>query len=248
MKPLQTVTGTAVLLPADDVNTDQITPLPESFMLDQDYAALLFAHLRRKPDGSPDPDFPLNKPAYRDARILVTGRNFGCGSSREGAVLALLKSGFRCVIARSFAEIFRENCIKNSLLPVVLDETSAIVLEEAVTRMAGATTVTVDLVHQRIVAPDMQTMRFSIGASDRLMLMEGLDEIDLTMKHAAAIDVWERSMRRDCPWLQAVIGVDESELPVIATQSGSRALSSGTEPDCTVAATARSKSPAWCCK
>jgi 3-isopropylmalate/(R)-2-methylmalate dehydratase small subunit len=194
--------GVAAPFPADDVNTDQIAPIPEKMVVDVDYRTLLFAHLRRHSDGSLDPDFVLNRPAFSNARILVTGRNFGCGSSREGAVLALLKCGIQCVVARSFADLFRENSVKNGLLPAVIDEAGAAEFERAVQRIDGSASITVDLLEQKIICPSIQPLNFSISASDRVMLLEGLDEIALTLKLADAISAWEATTQQERPWLR----------------------------------------------
>ena len=148
MQPFTTLTGIAVPLLQDDINTDQITPINRS--INPDWAALLFANARKWPDGSADPDFPLNKPQFRAPAILVTGRNFGCGSSREGAVWAMIATGIRCIVARSFADIYRDNCLKNGLLPVVLAPDDQAPFEALVTALDGRAPLTVDLRTQRI--------------------------------------------------------------------------------------------------
>ena len=143
MQPFITLTGVAVPLLRDDVNTDQITPINRD--IDPDWAALLFANTRKRADGSDDPDFPLNKPQFRRPSILVAGRNFGCGSSREGAVWAMLATGIRCIVARSFADIYRENCLQNGLLPIELNAADAEAFAARVIAADGVASFTVDL-------------------------------------------------------------------------------------------------------
>ena len=120
MQPFTTHTGIAVPLLKDDINTDQIAPVQAMRALKPDYKALLFMRARRRDDGSEDPDFVLNKPQFREPGILVTGHNFGAGSSREAAVWGMLANNIRVIVARSFADIYRENCLQNGLLPIVL--------------------------------------------------------------------------------------------------------------------------------
>jgi 3-isopropylmalate/(R)-2-methylmalate dehydratase small subunit len=202
MQPFTTLTGVAVLLLQDDVNTDQITPINRN--MNPDWAALLFANARKRPDGSDDPDFPLNKPQFRKPSILVTGRNFGCGSSREGAVWAMLATGIRCIVARSFADIYRENCLQNGLLPVELKPTDSDAFEARVRAADGAAPFTVDLQTQRISGPGGSDLAFEMPGADRMRLIEGLDDIGLTLKHAQDIAAWEKRMGGEFPWLQTV--------------------------------------------
>jgi 3-isopropylmalate dehydratase small subunit len=165
---------------------------------DPDYAALLFSRQRT------DPVFVLNRPQFRNAAVLVTGANFGCGSSRESAVWALAAFGFRVVVARSFADIFRENCVKNGVLPIVLASDDADVFEQAVVAADGATQVTVDLAAGRIDGPGEVSCRFEIAAAERDALLRGLDDIGLTLECDAAIAEWEARAQREYPWLQEV--------------------------------------------
>ena len=125
MQPFTTHTGIAVPLIKDDINTDQIAPVQSMRSLKPDYKALLFMRARRRDDGSEDPDFVLNQSQFRDPGILVTGHNFGAGSSREAAVWGMLANNIRVIVARSFADIYRENCLQNGLLPVVLPAAEA---------------------------------------------------------------------------------------------------------------------------
>jgi 3-isopropylmalate/(R)-2-methylmalate dehydratase small subunit len=200
MQPFTTLTGIAVPLLQDDINTDQITPINRN--MNPDWATLLFANTRKRPDGGDDPEFPLNKPQFRQPSILVTGRNFGCGSSREGAVWAMLATGIRCIVARSFADIYRENCLQNGLLPVELRQADADAFEARVLDADGAVPFTVDLQTQRISGPGGPDMAFDVPPADRMRLIEGLDDIGLTLKHAKEIAAWERRMGGEQPWLQ----------------------------------------------
>ena len=139
---------------------------------------------RALPDGSENPDFVLNKPQFRNAAILVAGRNFGCGSSREGAVWAMVAVGIRCIIARSIADIYRENCLQNGVLPVELRPEDASAFEARVVAADGRMSFTVDLPAQRISGPGGADIAFDIAPPDRIRLLEGLDDIGLTLKHA----------------------------------------------------------------
>jgi 3-isopropylmalate/(R)-2-methylmalate dehydratase small subunit len=200
MQPFTTLTGIAVPLLQDDINTDQITPINRN--MNPDWAALLFANARKLPDGSDDPDFPLNKPQFRKPSILVTGRNFGCGSSREGAVWAMIATGIRCIVARSFADIYRENCLQNGLLPVELAPADSAAFEARVCAADGAAPFTVDLQTQSISGPGGPDLAFEMLPADRMRLLEGLDDIGLTLKHAQDIAAWEKRMGGEFPWLQ----------------------------------------------
>jgi 3-isopropylmalate dehydratase small subunit len=200
MQPFITLTGVAVPLLRDDVNTDQITPVNRE--INPDYAALLFAHVRKLPDGSDDPDFPLNKPQFRRPGILLAGRNFGCGSSRESAVWAMLATGIRCIVARSFADIYRENCLQNGLLPIELNAADAEAFAARVIAADGVASFTVDLEAQTISGPGGGPIAFEIPVADRMRLLEGLDDIGLTLKHGSDIDAWERRTAAERPWLQ----------------------------------------------
>jgi 3-isopropylmalate/(R)-2-methylmalate dehydratase small subunit len=201
MQPFTTLTGVAVPLLRDDINTDQITPINRT--ISPDWAALLFANARKLPDGSEDAEFPLNKPQFRQPAILVTGRNFGCGSSREGAVWAMLATGIRCIVARSFADIYRENCLQNGLLPVELKPADSDAFEARVLAADGAAPFTVDLQSQSISGPGGPDLAFEVPAADRTRLIEGLDDIGLTLKHAQDIAAWEKRMAGAQPWLQS---------------------------------------------
>ena len=202
MEPFRTHTGIAVPLIRDDIDTDQIAPVAAMRNLKPDYKALLFMGARRRDDGCEESEFVLNKPQFRNPGILVTGHNFGAGSSREAAVWSMLANNVRVIVARSFADIYRENCLQNGLLPVVLDAKSADAFEAWVIAIDGAAPFTVDLQTQRISGPGGPDVAFNIAPADRMRLLEGLDDIGLTLKHAYDIKDWEQRMAATQPWLQ----------------------------------------------
>ncbi len=205
MAPFTTHTGIAVPLIADDINTDQIAPVQAMRALKPDYKTLLFMRVRQRDDGSEDPDFVLNKPQFRVPGMLVTGQNFGAGSSREAAVWGMLANNIRVIVARSFADIYRENCLQNGLLPIVLAPPDAQAFEQRVLTVNGAAPFTVDLQTQRISGPGGADITFDVPAADRMRLLEGLDDIGLTLKHRDEIASWEQRMAGDQPWLQRAV-------------------------------------------
>jgi 3-isopropylmalate dehydratase small subunit len=201
MQPFKSHTGIAVPLIKDDINTDQIAPIQAMRHLKPDYKELLFMRARKRDDGSEDADFVLNKPQFRNPGILVTGQNFGAGSSRESAVWGMLANNIRVIVAKSFADIYRENCLQNGLLPVVL-AAEADAFERRVVEVNGAAPFTVDLETQTISGPGGPDITFAIAAADRTRLLEGLDDIGLTLKHAEDIVAFEQHMAEAQPWLQ----------------------------------------------
>ncbi len=202
MQPFRSHTAIAAPLLKDDINTDQIAPVLHGRGLKEDYKAMLFYRARRRDDGSEDPDFVFNRRQFRDAGILVTGHNFGAGSSRESAVWSMLANGIRVVVAKSFADIYRENCLQNGLLPIVLEPSQADAFAARVMAVDGAAPFTVDLVTQRISGPGGPEIAFELPAADRMRLLEGLDDIGLTLKHMDQIVSWERRAAAAQPWLQ----------------------------------------------
>ena len=196
------LTAIAAPLIEDDVNTDQIAPLQMQRGLEPDYAAVLFGRRRFRPDGGEVADFVLNRPQFRNPGILVSGRNFGCGSSREAAVWAMRAVGIRCVIARSLADIFRENILQNGMLPVELRPEDADAFTARVVAVDGRAPFWVDLETQTIGGPGGPDIGFDIAPSDRMRLIEGLDDIGLTLKCAAEIAAWEARTAAAQPWLQ----------------------------------------------
>lgn len=195
------LTGVAAPLPIINIDTDMI--IPKDYLKTIKRTGLaegLFAEMRLNDDGSENPDFVLNKPAYRDATILVAGDNFGCGSSREHAPWALLDRGIRCVISTSFADIFYNNCFKNGILPVAVSEEELDKLMDDAERGSNAI-LTVDLESQTITGPDGGSISFEIDAFKKHCLLNGLDDIGLTMEKGASIDTYESKLESERPWV-----------------------------------------------
>ena len=200
MTPFTRLDGVAAPLPITNVDTDMI--IPKQYLKTIARTGLgrgLFAEMRYDEQGRENPDFVLNKTAYRKAQILVAEDNFGCGSSREHAPWALLDFGIRCVISTSFADIFYNNCFKNGILPVVVSSENLAKLMDDAERGANAT-LSVDLERQEIKGPDGGTVKFEIDAFKKRCLMEGLDDIGLTMVKAKAIDSYEARAHASRPW------------------------------------------------
>ena len=194
------LTGVAAPLPVVNIDTDMI--IPKDYLKTIKRTGLgsgLFAEARFKEDGSENADFVLNKPAYRNASILVAGDNFGCGSSREHAPWALLDYGIRCVISTSFADIFYNNCFKNGILPIVVSQEDLDKLMDDASRGSNAI-LTVDLEAQEITGPDGGRIGFEIDAFRRHCLLNGLDDIGLTLEKAPAIDSFEKQTAASRPW------------------------------------------------
>jgi 3-isopropylmalate/(R)-2-methylmalate dehydratase small subunit len=202
MQSFSSHTGIAAPLLVDDMNTDQIAPFLPSRSLKDDYQVMLFNRARFREDGSEIAGFVLNKPQFRNAGILVTGNNFGAGSSRESAVWSMLANNIRVIVAKSFADIYRENCLQNGLLPIVLDAETADAFIARIVTVDGKGPFTVDLVTQRISGPGGPDVAFEIPGADRTRLLEGLDDIGMTMKYADEIASWERQAAKAQPWLQ----------------------------------------------
>jgi 3-isopropylmalate/(R)-2-methylmalate dehydratase small subunit len=201
MQPFKTLTSTPAPLKIINVDTDMI--IPKQYLktiLRTGLGTALFSELRYKDDGSPNPDFVLNKPAYAKSEILIAGDNFGCGSSREHAPWALLDFGIRCVISTSFADIFFNNCFKNGILPIVVSQSDLDKLFDDAERGSNAT-LTVDLESQTIKGPDGGTIRFDVDAFRKHCLLNGLDDIGLTMQKASSIDAFEAKAAAVQPWL-----------------------------------------------
>ena len=199
MEKFDKLTGIAAPLDIINVDTDMI--IPKQFLKTIQRSGLgknLFDEMRYTPDGEEIADFVLNQAAYREAQILVAGDNFGCGSSREHAPWALLDFGIRCIIAPSFADIFYNNCFKNGILPIVLPQEEVNKLLDDAARGANAT-VTIDLENQQITGPDGGVIGFELDPFRKQCLMEGLDDIGLTLQKAEAIDTYETGLA-DQPW------------------------------------------------
>lgn len=194
------LTGVAAPLPVVNIDTDMI--IPKDYLKTIKRTGLgtgLFAEARYKEDGSENPDFVLNKPAYRNAQILVAGDNFGCGSSREHAPWALLDFGIRCVISTSFADIFYNNCFKNGILPIIVSPENLEKLMDDASRGSNAV-LTVDLEAQEITGPDGGKISFDIDAFKRHCMLNGLDDIGLTLEKASSISNFEKSNAAQRPW------------------------------------------------
>lgn len=201
MEKFTVLTGVAAPLPEINVNTDMI--IPKQFLKTIKRTGLgvhLFDEWRYDDQGSEKPDFVLNKPAYRNAQILIAGGNFGCGSSREHAPWAIKDFGIRCVVAPSFADIFYNNCFKNGILPIVLPQEAVDELMDDAERGANAT-LTVDLEKQQIMGPDGGCISFDIDPFQKKCLLEGLDDIGLTLQKETAISAFEAQHAVAQPWL-----------------------------------------------
>ena len=200
MEKFRVVTGIAAPMMMPNINTDAISPMAAGRSTSADLGKLLFANWRYGLDGVELPEFVLNRPPFRAAKIIVAGPNFGCGSSRERAVWALMRFGIRSVIAPSFADIFRENAYQNGLLPVVVDEAQCAGL---VRLLEGGRdpVVTVDLERCTVVGPEGWSSPFSVPAERRAALLEGLDEIDVILRMEAAIDAFQQTDRVRRPWI-----------------------------------------------
>ena len=199
MDKFDKLTATAAPLPLVNIDTDMI--IPKQFLKTIKRTGLsegLFYELRTDEDGNPK-DFVLDQPAYKDAQILVAGDNFGCGSSREHAPWALLDAGIRCIIAPSFADIFYNNCFKNGILPIALPQEQVDLLLDDAGRGSNAV-ITVDLEKQEITGPDGGTINFEIDAFRKHCLMNGLDDIGLTMAKGEKIDSFEERRKLSQPW------------------------------------------------
>ncbi len=201
MDKFTTLTGIAAPLPMINVDTDMI--IPKQFLRTIKRTGLgvhLFDEMRYTDDGGEVADFVLNREPYRDAEILVAGKNFGCGSSREHAPWALLDFGFRCVIAPSYADIFFNNCFKNGILPVILSEDEVeTLLEDA--KQHNSRTLTVDLEAQTVTRANGESFSFDIDPFRKKCLLEGLDDIGLTLGHEGDISSFEDTRKATHPWL-----------------------------------------------
>jgi 3-isopropylmalate/(R)-2-methylmalate dehydratase small subunit len=200
MQAFTKLTGVAAPLPLVNIDTDMI--IPKQYLKTIKRTGLgtgLFAEMRFDQSGKENPDFILNKPAYRKAEILVTGENFGCGSSREHAPWALLDFGIRCVIATSFADIFYNNCFQNGVLPIIVSPEELEKLMDDAERGSNAT-LTIDLEAQEIRGPDGGVIKFDIDAYKKHCMLNGLDAIGLTMEKAPKIADYEEKAASSRPW------------------------------------------------
>ena len=201
MEKFTHLTGVAAPMPLVNIDTDMI--IPKQFLKTIHRTGLgkhLFSEMRYDAEGSENPDFVLNQPQYRQAEILVTGDNFGCGSSREHAPWALLDFGIRCVISTSFADIFYNNCFKNGILPVTLPQEAVDALMDDAEKGSNAR-ISIDLERQVVTGADGTEYHFDIDPHRKHCLLNGLDDIGLTMELAPAIDSYEASMAQSQPWV-----------------------------------------------
>ena len=201
MEKFTKVTGVAAPMPLINIDTDMI--IPKLFLKTIKRSGLgknLFDEMRYDDNGAEVPDFVLNKPAYRNAQIIVAGDNFGCGSSREHAPWALLDFGIRVVISTSFADIFYSNCFKNGILPIILPQEDIDKLMDDAGRGANAV-LNVDLESQTITGPDGGEVSFEVDAFKKHCLLNGLDDIGLTMQKSEAIAAFEAQNATSMPWV-----------------------------------------------
>ena len=201
MEKFEKITAVAAPMPLINIDTDMI--IPKQFLKTIKRSGLgvsAFHEMRYQMDGTENPDFILNQEAYRDANILVAGDNFGCGSSREHAPWALLDFGIRCVISTSFADIFYNNCFKNGILPIVVKEDELKLLMQDAEKGSNARMI-VDLENQQIETSDGEIMKFDIDQHQKHCLINGLDDIGLTMEKVKSIDTFEAKMAQNVPWV-----------------------------------------------
>jgi 3-isopropylmalate/(R)-2-methylmalate dehydratase small subunit len=206
MEKFTTLTSLAAPLLRENIDTDIVIPI--SRMVGNSTRGSLgqwcFSALRYQPDGSENPEFILNRAPYRDAQILITGANFGCGSSREAAVWALKEMGVRCLIGSSFGDIFFNNCFQNGVLPIVLDRATVESLAREVEASQGAGRISVDLNDLTVTAPSGTYHAFAVEPKRRQALLEGLDEIAITLQRAAEIAAFQAEDRRRRPWVYSL--------------------------------------------
>jgi len=201
MEKFGTLHGVAAPMNMINIDTDKV--IPKQFLKTIKRTGLgkhLFNELRYKADGSENPDFVLNKPAYRKASVIVAGDNFGCGSSREHAPWALLDFGIKCVISTSFADIFYNNCFKNGILPIKVTKEQLDELMDDANKGANAV-LDIDLENQEIGRPNGDKIPFEIDAFRKHCLLNGLDDIGLTMQKETSIDSFEQKRASEQPWV-----------------------------------------------
>ena len=204
MEPFTTMNGLVMPLNRANVDTDAIIPARYLKSIKRTgFSEALFGNWRYLEDGvTPDPDFVLNEPRYKNATVLLARENFGCGSSREHAPWALKDYGFRCLISSGFADIFYNNCFNNGILPITLSAAEVEELFQEVDAEPGLR-LRVDLTEQTVIAPGGRTFKFEIDPFKRESLLQGLDNIGLTLSHSDAIDQYEQRRQTEAPWLFA---------------------------------------------
>ncbi|MBC7433082.1 MAG: 3-isopropylmalate dehydratase small subunit [Rubritepida sp.] len=201
MQPFTRITAIAAPLLRANIDTDVIIPIQRLVGTGREgLGPYAFERQRYLEGGADDPEFPLNRPAYKGSALLLAGENFGCGSSREGAVWALMGMGVRCVIAPSFGDIFFANCFQNGLLPVRLPAEIILQIAEETEASPGNARTTVDLERSLVVTPTGAEIPFDVDARKRDAMLQGLDDITLTLRHADAISAWRLRDRAARPW------------------------------------------------
>jgi 3-isopropylmalate/(R)-2-methylmalate dehydratase small subunit len=210
MEKFTVVTGVAAPMLMTNINTDLIAPTLMPGRTPDEAAKLtlrdrMFANLRFSPDGTARPDFVLNQEKYAQARIILAGPNFGCGSSRETAVWSLMEAGIRCVIAPSFGDIFHDNAYQNGVLPLKLDMDSIEKIAGALQR-SNAGEMTIDLTRRELSVPGLDPIGFALPADRRAPLLEGVDQLDFMLRSLDAIEAWEREDASTRPWAYAQAG------------------------------------------
>jgi 3-isopropylmalate/(R)-2-methylmalate dehydratase small subunit len=204
MNPFTSVRGQAIPFLLDDIDTDQIAPANLMRTLTPDYSTAMFGHRRENAIAAGSP-LPFDLPQFAKASIHETGKNFGCGSAREVAVWALAENGIRCIVAPSFSAVFRESCLKNSILPVTLDSDTHAAFAQAVRLDEGRGEFIADLHRQVLSTPDGAEFRFDFDTHERETLLNGLDDISATLRHSAEIEVWEQRCEQSAPWLRETL-------------------------------------------
>lgn len=208
-QPFTQVSGIAAPLMTANIDTNVIIRIERLADMSRDnLSKYAFEALRYTPEGAENPSFSLNQVGFRGSPILIAGANFGCGSSREGAVSALLALGIRCVISSSFGDIFYGNCFQNGLLPAIVgeDATGSLARESVASRKPT----TVDLVRRIVISPEGREIIFAIDAMRRQALLEGVDDIGFTLKSSTEIDAWQAEDRKRRPWIWAFPGREEA--------------------------------------
>ena len=203
MKPFTSVRGKAIPFLLDDIDTDQIAPANLMRTLTPDYSTAMFGHRRENAIATGSP-LPFDLPQFAKAPILVTGKNIGCGSAREVAVWALAENGISCIVAPSFSAVFRESCLKNSILPVTLDSATHAAFAQAVRLDDGRGEFIADLHRQVLSTPDGAEFRFDIDAQERETLLNGVDDVTATLRYLDVVEAWERRCEAETPWLRRV--------------------------------------------
>ena len=203
MEPFQILTAVAAPIEIAKIDTGMI--LPGRYMRQHrrpghDYSEAFLHDLRFDENDQPRPDFSLNRQAYQDCRILVTDADFGCGSSREGAAYAVLDFGVRALIGPSFGDIFYSNCLQNGVLPITLPYEAIHSLWRQLREVPGSS-ITIDLPQQRVIAPNGEHFRFDINELRKERLLEGVDDIDVTLRYSNEIQIYEEKRRAEMPWL-----------------------------------------------